>query len=815
MYMDYNTVASFKASVLGYSKDDETESSHQETVTTTSTTSTTIGSQEEETKNPTTTVSAAAITTTTVAATTVAKEEPWPPVPDDDGVDPKIAYVSYSYMKGLNDASTTRFVNFIFGAIKTWLKNEKSLLFVVLTHASKAFYDQLCDDDRYRPVCQRVVPVPVDCPEGYYGDSPCCKMQEGLLQVFEHYPDYDWYFYGDDDDYMRTEYLRDFLRPLTGRDRDPLIVSSSPLKRMGHSGFQFEPKDKHVCSTDHSYYYPWGQPIIYSNSALKKVIPGFRMNGFRLQCKEYEITHDVGNQIFHWMYQMPVVLIDIKGFPGDSKDMAVHATGKSNVDPFPELEKKFSGAVQPKPPYDYYWHNTTAFTETSTYQQFGPVDTWTEWHTMPAADCRGPDHEIKYSKSEQIAKLAESSYDVCIVGAGLSGSVLAERYAHVLRKKVLIMDKRYHVGGNCYDYIDKETGIRVSKYGAHLFHTQHKDVWEYVQKLTKWTDFEHKVIGLVDGKHVPIPVNIETVNTLFGLNISSEAEMDAWLEKEQVHYDHEPQNSEEMALSRVGPRLYDLIFKPYTTKQWAKSPAELGPEVTARIPVRNNHDGRYFGDPYQALPAYGYTVIFRNIIGRAFWRNRGGTIEAHVNMDYFDVRDAIKCGRTYYTGPIDTYFADQGMEKLEYRSLDFERRVIATEGTFQPAFVVNHPSLEENFTRIVEYKHLPGQAESSSTVIFIERSKDGGEPYYPVPNKRNKDLFAKYQAMAEKENVTFVGRLANYKYFNMDEAIFNALQIFDKDSKIPFWSMVYQPKDFIHITQEYNYLCISQLTSLH
>eukprot|EP00977_Amphora_coffeiformis_P003912 scaffold777_cov159-Amphora_coffeaeformis.AAC.2 len=703
-------------------------------------------------------------------------------VSNDDGLEPKIAYVSYSYLTSLNDASATRFINFIFGTLQTWLKDEQSLLFVVLTHESKAFYDKLCQDPLYENLCQRVVPISVNCPEGYYGDSPCCKMQEGLLQVFERFPDYDWYMYGDDDNYVRTAHWRDFLRPLTGDDVGPLIVSSGPLKRLGQSSFLHEQQDTQKCSTDHQYYYPWGQPIVYSKSALKRVIPGFKMNGFRLQCKEFKITHDVGNQIFHWMYQMPVITFDIPLFPGHGKAMAIHAHGKIQVNPFPVLKKNFMNVTYPPPPYTYMWHNTTAFTETSTYQKYGPVDTWTnEWHTMPTADCRGPDHEIEYSKEEQIAKLAQSSYDVCIVGAGLSGSVLAERYARVMRKSVLMMDKRHHVGGNCYDYIDKDTGLRVNKYGAHLFHTKHKKVWDYAQMFSKWTPYEHKVIGLVEGKHVPIPVNIETVNILFGLNISTEAEMDAWLENERVHYDHEPRNSEEMALSRVGPRLYELLFKPYTTKQWAKSPAELGPEVTARIPVRNNHDGRYFADPYEALPSHGYTAFFRNIISRAF-----SGIETHVNMDYFAVRDAIKCGRTYYTGPIDTYFAHLGMDKLEYRSLDFERRVIETHDTFQPAFVVNHPSLDENFTRIVEYKHLPGQEKSDSTVIFIERSKSGGEPYYPVPNERNKKLYAKYQAMADKEDVRFVGRLANYKYFNMDEAILNALTIFEKDRKIPF-----------------------------
>lgn len=369
-------------------------------------------------------------------------------------------------------------------------------------------------------------------------------------------------------------------------------------------------------------------------------------------------------------------------------------------------------------------------------------------------------------------------YDVCIAGAGLSGAVIAERYASQLDQKVVVIEKRNHIGGNCYDYTDDETGIRVSQYGAHLFHTVNKRVWEYVHRFSDWTKYEHEVVGIVEGKHVPIPVNIETVNTLFGLNITSVEEMDDWLSREQVKYEHPPKNSEEMALSRVGERLYELIFRPYTIKQWNKEPKELGPEVTARIPVRNNHDNRYFGDPYQALPSNGYTAIFENLLCHP-------KIEVRLNTDYFKVRDNLRCKHTYFTGPIDAYFSHTGYKKLEYRSIDFERKVVRDIGdrnTFQPKFVVNHPSADANFTRIVEYKHMLNQT-SKHTVMFIERSKDGGEPYYPVPNDENKALYRRYQELAAKEsNVTFVGRLANYKYFNMDQAIINALELFDKDS---------------------------------
>merc|ERR1712238_190060 len=236
----------------------------------------------------------------------------------------------------------------------------------------------------------------------------------------------------------------------------------------------------------------------------------------------------------------------------------------------------------------------------------------------------------------------------------------------------------------------------------------------------------------------------------------------------------------EMALSRVGRRLYELIFHPHTIKQWNKEPKELGPEVTARIPVRNNNDNRYFGDPFQALPTSGYTDMFQNLLCHP-------NIDVRLGTDYFNIRDTLRCKHTYFTGPIDAYFAHLGHKKLEYRSLEFERKVIrdtGDRGYFQSKFVVNHPSADTNFTRIVEYKHLLNQT-SDHTVIFVERAKDGGEPYYPVPNEENKALYRQYQKLATKEaNVTFVGRLANYKYFNMDQAILNALELFDEDTGV-------------------------------
>jgi len=383
---------------------------------------------------------------------------------------------------------------------------------------------------------------------------------------------------------------------------------------------------------------------------------------------------------------------------------------------------------------------------------------------------------IEKTSHDEIIAASDTSkpFDVCVIGAGLSGSVLAERHASQNRS-VLVLEKRNHIGGNVYDYIDRETGIRVSKYGVHLFHTQSKRVWDHMQKFSHWTPWEHRVLAVVDGKHVPVPVNIDSVNALFNLTISTEEEMAQWLESVQVKPDGEPANSEEIALARVGQQLYDLLFKPYTIKQWERSPLELAPSVLARIPVRDNHDDRYFTDKFQALPTDGYTRVFENMLNSPH-------ITVRLNRDYFHLKDYLNCGHTYYTGPIDGYFRAQGLPTLEYRSLMFERKVFKDTAFFQPRSQVNHPSLDKKYTRIIEYKHLLNQ-KSKDTVVFFEYSYDNGEPYYPVPNQKNQDLYAKYQDLTKaEEGVSFVGRLANYKYFNMDQAVLNALEVYDSDA---------------------------------
>lgn len=361
--------------------------------------------------------------------------------------------------------------------------------------------------------------------------------------------------------------------------------------------------------------------------------------------------------------------------------------------------------------------------------------------------------------------------DILIIGAGISGATLAERYASI-GKKVVVLEKRGHIAGNCYDEYD-ENGILISKYGAHLFHTNDAGVWEYVQRFAEWYPWEHKVIARVDNKTVPIPVNINTVNILFGENISTEDEMKAWLDKNRIPFD-KPKNGEEAVMNRVGPVLYEKMFKHYTKKQWDKYPEELNASVLERIPVRYNHDGRYFSDTYQALPKGGYTKVFENMLNHP-------NITVMLNTDYFDVKDQFEgFEKLFYTGPIDRFFEfqDEMMEKLEYRSINFVTEHLDQE-FFQENSVVNYPGQEVDYTRIIEYKHF-GNQQSPKTSIVKEYTVDTGEPYYPVPNERNQQIYERYKEKADLlQNVYFVGRLANYKYFNMDQAFRNALDLFN------------------------------------
>lgn len=382
-------------------------------------------------------------------------------------------------------------------------------------------------------------------------------------------------------------------------------------------------------------------------------------------------------------------------------------------------------------------------------------------------------------------------YDIVIIGAGISGAVLAQQYASIGRK-VLIIEKRNHIAGNCYDYIDAN-GILVSKYGAHLFHTNSEVVWDYVNRFATWYPWEHKVVAQVDGKLVPIPVNIATINALFDTSITTETQMKDWLDAHRVPIDS-PQDGRDVVLGKVGHELYEKMFRHYTKKQWDKYPEELHASVLERIPVRSSFDDRYFSDKYQALPRGGYTKLFEELLAHP-------GIEVMLETDFFEIRHKITgYQKLFYTGPIDRYFdfkhALSG--QLEYRSINFVTETVDAK-YFQANSVVNYPGTDVDFTRIIEYKHF-GNQQSSKTTIVREYTVAEGDPYYPVPNSRNQSIYNKYQEEAQAlTDVHFVGRLANYKYFNMDQAFENALDLFHslEPFAVPREHHVAQPREVL------------------
>ena len=366
----------------------------------------------------------------------------------------------------------------------------------------------------------------------------------------------------------------------------------------------------------------------------------------------------------------------------------------------------------------------------------------------------------------------DNAYDILVVGAGISGMTIAERYANVLGKRVLVLEKRNHIGGNCHDYTN-DAGVRMPLYGGHIFHTNDEGVWEYVNKFSKWRRYEHQVKSFVDGKYVPVPVNIKTVNMIFGLDLKTEEDMKHWLEA-NVEKIENPQNSEESALARVGKVLYEKLFRGYTKKQWDMEPRELDASVMNRIPVRMNFDEGYFSDKYQVMPQDGYTKIFENMAASP-------NIEVRLNSDYFALKDQLpKFEKIFFTGRIDQFFEGKFPEKLPYRSLRFEYETFDEEHHI-PYATVNYPD-DRPYTRQIEPKYMTSQ-ECPKTTVITEYATWEGEPYYPVPNPKNEAIFAQYQKAAQEQEsngVYFVGRLANYKYFNMDQAFRNALDLFER-----------------------------------
>jgi UDP-galactopyranose mutase len=373
---------------------------------------------------------------------------------------------------------------------------------------------------------------------------------------------------------------------------------------------------------------------------------------------------------------------------------------------------------------------------------------------------------------------------IIIVGAGLSGATIANHCTTYSDHKVIVIEKRNHIAGNCYDEVDEKTGIRISKYGAHLFHTNNEKVWDYVNQFGKWCRWDHEVLSevLSEGSSVlvPVPVNITTVNKLCNENIQNEDEMKSWFDKNTKKNDTNKtvyKNSEEVALATIGEELYEKLFKPYTFKQWNKYPKDLDSSVLSRIPVRSNFDKRYFSDKYQALPRDGYTSIINNMLTHK-------NIDVILNCDWKEFKkDISDDDLIIFTGPIDVYFEDTKLDKLEYRSIKFEWFCEKNKGFYQQNSVINYANIENPYTRCVEYKHFLNQ-KSDYTIYSKEIPCDDGEPYYPVPTDKNKKLYQQYVDLsAQIKNVHFIGRLASYKYFNMDEAIQNAMNYFDEHIK--------------------------------
>jgi UDP-galactopyranose mutase len=358
-------------------------------------------------------------------------------------------------------------------------------------------------------------------------------------------------------------------------------------------------------------------------------------------------------------------------------------------------------------------------------------------------------------------------FDYLIVGAGFAGSVLAERLATQENKKVLIIDKREHIGGNAYDYYNND-GILIHKYGPHIFHTNSKEVFEYLGQFTPWRPYEHRVLASVDGQLVPIPINLNTINSLYGLNLCS-ADVENFFAERAEKIDR-VKTSEDVVVGKVGRELYEKFFRGYTRKMWDLDPSELDSSVTARVPTRTNRDDRYFTDTFQAMPLYGYTYMFQNMLSHK-------NIKVMLNTDYKEIIDIIPFKNLIFTGPVDEYF-NYCYGKLPYRSLEFKFETIDKE-VFQPTGTVNYPN-EQLYTRITDFKYLTGQVHPKTAVVY-EFPKAEGDPYYPVPRPENAELYKKYQQLASTiKNTYFVGRLATYKYYNMDQVVAQALTTYKK-----------------------------------
>jgi UDP-galactopyranose mutase len=358
-------------------------------------------------------------------------------------------------------------------------------------------------------------------------------------------------------------------------------------------------------------------------------------------------------------------------------------------------------------------------------------------------------------------------FDYLVVGAGFAGATIAERLAAHSGKKVLICDKRPHIGGNAYDHYD-EAGILVHKYGPHIFHTNSRDVFEYLSRFTEWRPYQHRVLACVDGQLLPIPINLNTVNRMYGTDYTS-FELEDFF-KSIAEPVPQVRTSEDVIVSKVGRELYEKFFRNYTRKQWDLDPSELDASVTSRVPVRTNRDDRYFTDTYQVMPLHGYTRMFERMLAHP-------NIKILLNADYRELLGVIPFNDVVFTGPIDEFF-DYRFGKLPYRSLEF-RFETKNVPVAQEAPVINYPN-ENAFTRVTEFKYLTGQEHPKTTLVY-EYARATGDPYYPVPQPQNTALYKQYQELAaQTSGVHFLGRLGTYKYYNMDQVVAQALTLYTK-----------------------------------
>lgn len=354
--------------------------------------------------------------------------------------------------------------------------------------------------------------------------------------------------------------------------------------------------------------------------------------------------------------------------------------------------------------------------------------------------------------------------DILIVGAGPAGCVMAERFANDGGKRVTIVDRRSHIAGNTHDHLDA-AGILIHRYGPHIFHTNSTDIFRYLSQFTAWRPYEHRVLGRIGEQLLPIPINRDTLNRLNGLSLSSEEEAEAYLQSLAEPKD-EIRTSEDVVVSRVGRRLYELFFQGYSRKQWGLDPSQLDRSVTARVPIRTNRDDRYFTDKHQAMPRDGYTAMFEAMLDHP-------NITVLTGLDYRDIKDRLRYEHLIFTGPIDEFF-DHRFGRLPYRSLVFKHETL-DQPRFQPVATVNYPSPDIPFTRVTEYKHLTGQVHSKTSITY-EFGSDDGEPYYPVPRPQNQALYKRYEELGRTfDDVTFVGRLGTYRYYNIDQVVGQAL----------------------------------------